>query len=111
MRQPLGRPFALRHGFVVCNLLHSWPNQPTYELRLAKYASRGFAVAVPGLNLEGVNVLRATTEAALPKLRGVARLLLLHAKLQTRLKQSAQLGRSVSTLRCLFSGYGPGAND
>ena len=108
---------ALRHGFVVCNPLHSWPNQPTYELRLAKYASRGFAVAVPGLNLEGVNVLRATTEAALPKLRGVARLLLLHAELQTRLKQSAQSGRSVPTLRemygqvCLFSGYGPGAHD
>ena len=107
----------MRHGFVVCNPLHAWPNQPTYELRLAKYASRGFAVAVPGLNLEGVNVLRATTEAALPKLRGVARLLLLHAELQTRLKQSVQSGRSMPTLRemygqaCLFSGYGPGAYD
>ena len=54
---------ALRHGVVVCNPLHSWPNQPTYELRLAKYAARGFAVAVPGLNLESVNVLRATSEA------------------------------------------------
>ena len=74
-------------------------------------------MAVPGLNLEGVNVLRATTEAALPKLRGVARLLLLHAELQTRLNQSAQSGRSVPTLRemygqvGLFAGYGPGAHD
>jgi len=47
----------------------------------------------------------------------VARLLLLHAELQTRLNQSAQSGRSVPTLRemygqvCLFSGYGPEAYD
>ena len=93
---------ALRHGVVVCNPLHSWPNQPTYELRLAKYAARGFAVAVPGLNLGSVNVLRATSEAALPKLRGVARLLLLHAELHTRLKQSVQSGRPMPTLRELY---------
>ena len=86
----------------MCNPLHSWPNQPTYELRLAKYAARGFAVAVPGLNLESVNVLRATSEAALPKLRGVARLLLLHAELHTRLKQSVQSGRPMPTLRELY---------
>ena len=101
----------------MCNPLHSWPNEPTYELRLAKYASRGFAVAVPGLNLERVDLLRATTEAALPKLRGVARLLLLHAELQMRLKHSTQTGQPMPSLRslygefCLFSGYGPGAHD
>ena len=46
--------------------------------------------------------LPATSEAALPKLRGVARLLLLHAELHTRLKQSVQSGRPMPTLRELY---------
>ena len=43
---------ALRHGYTILNPLHAWPNEPSYELRCLKYATRGFAVAVPGLQLE-----------------------------------------------------------
>ena len=108
---------ALRFGFVLCNPLHSWPNQPTYELRLAKYASRGFAVAVPGLNLAEVNLLQATSQGPLPQLRGVARLLLLHTDLLHRLKNAEATGQAMPTLRkmygqlLIYTGYGPGAHD
>ena len=39
---------ALRFGQIVLNPLHAWPNEPTYELRLAKYAARGFVVGFFG---------------------------------------------------------------
>ena len=108
---------ALRLGYVVCNPLHSWPNQPTYELRLAKYASRGFAVAVPGLNLAEIDLLQATSQGSLSQLRGVARLLLLHTDLLHRVKNAETTGDAIPTLRRLYgemliyTGYGPGAHD
>ena len=40
---------ALECGYNIANPLHSWPNRATYELRLVKYACRGFAVALPGI--------------------------------------------------------------
>lgn len=40
---------TLRKGENLLNPAHAWPNRPTYECRLARYATRGFAVAVPGL--------------------------------------------------------------
>ena len=57
----------------------AWPNEPGYELRLAKYAERGFAVAVPGLQTSLVDWQRAAMGAPLTALRGVARLLLIDA--------------------------------
>jgi len=41
---------ALERGYNVVNPLHSWPNRATYELRLVKYAFRGFG------KLEGISV-------------------------------------------------------
>ena len=43
---------AFEHG---CNVLDSRFNSPTYAERLWKYASRGFAVAVPGLDMHLVS--------------------------------------------------------
>jgi len=36
---------ALRSGINILNPLHAWPNRVFYELQLAKYAHRGFAIA------------------------------------------------------------------
>ena len=68
---------ALANGYSVLNPIHSWPIQPSYELRLAKYAARGFPVAVPGLELqhmkfEDISSKRITT------LKGLARLIHIH---------------------------------
>lgn len=65
---------ALRSGTNVLNPLHAWPNRATYEFRLAKYATRGFAVAVPGLDVK-VEDLMYLNSAKLEDLRGLARLL------------------------------------
>ena len=34
----------------VVNAIHAWPRSPAYEMRLTKYACRGFAVLCPGLD-------------------------------------------------------------
>ena len=72
---------ALRTSTTILNPLHAWPRQPSYELRLAKYAARGFPVAVPGLLRErGVDGSKkpldwkVITRSRLIKLRGAARL-------------------------------------
>jgi len=64
---------ALKHGVNVLNPLHAWPSRATYEYRLVKYASRGFALAVPGLDLQHVDLL-AINQTELRDLRGLARL-------------------------------------
>ena len=64
---------ALEGGVNVLNPLHSWPNRPSYELRLAKYAKRGFAVGVPGLDLCRVDYEKISA-TDLPSLKGLARL-------------------------------------
>ena len=65
---------ALRHSVNVLNPLHAWPVRCAYELRLAKYALRGYAIAVPGLDWGKVDHGRlATTKLA--DLSGLARLL------------------------------------
>lgn len=65
---------ALKTGVNVLNPLHAWPNRATYEYRLCKYASRGFAVAVPGLEQSRVDWL-AINATELSTLRGLSRLL------------------------------------
>lgn len=64
---------ALKTGVNVLNPLHAWPNRPAYEYRLAKYASRGFAVGVPGLDERRVDWLDLN-RAKLGELKGLARL-------------------------------------
>lgn len=70
---------ALLSGRTVLNPLHAWPRQPSYELRLAKYAARGFVVACPGLFTppKPADTLRWKTLSRhrLIQLRGAARLL------------------------------------
>jgi hypothetical protein len=39
---------AIRNRVNILNPLHAWPNKPSYELRLIKYASRGFGIEIPG---------------------------------------------------------------
>ena len=65
---------ALRHNINVLNPVHSWPNKSSYEARLTKYATRGFAVAVPGADLGLIDYERIT-RTPFDDLRGFARLL------------------------------------
>ena len=65
----------------VLNPLHAWPVRCAYEFRLAKYAWRGFAIAVPGLDLGKVDhALIASNRVG--KLSGLARLLRISNALQ-----------------------------
>ena len=48
-------PRARRALNYKCNVANTQMRSPTYERRLHKYASRGFAVAVPGLNLSRID--------------------------------------------------------
>ena len=64
---------ALRSGANILNPLHAWPNRPSYEVRLAKYAQRGFAVAIPGLDKNRVDYDRIQ-KTTLEDLKGMARI-------------------------------------
>ena len=70
---------ALLSGRTVLNPLHAWPRQPSYELRLAKYAARGFVVCCPGLfappKPNDTLQWKILTRRRLIELRGAARLL------------------------------------
>lgn len=65
--------YALRTGVNVLNPLHAWPNKASYELRLTKYAYRGFAILVPGLDWKRVD-MNTIRKKPLRKLNGLARL-------------------------------------
>lgn len=65
---------ALRFGANILNPLHAWPNKASYELRLAKYAHRGFAVAIAGLDKQRVDDDRIR-KTKLVDFKGMARLL------------------------------------
>ncbi|CAB9498535.1 SH3KBP1-binding protein 1 [Seminavis robusta] len=65
---------AVRSGVNVLNPLHAWPNKPSYELRLAKYANRGFEVLVPGLHRCPVDYKRIPS-SDLADLKGMSRFL------------------------------------
>jgi hypothetical protein len=72
---------ALRSGLNILNPLHAWPNKPSYEFRLAKYAYRGFSVAVPGLDQKRVDY-EGIRRMNLRKLKGLARLLKISFKME-----------------------------
>jgi len=65
---------ALKSGVNVLNPLHAWPNKPSYELRLAKYAHRGFGVSVPGIDKSRVD-FDLIHQSDLKDLKGMARFL------------------------------------
>lgn len=67
---------ALRKGMNVLNPLHSWPKKASYELRLSKYAYRGFPVSVPGLRRKYIDHYRLQ-RAPMRKILGLARLVIL----------------------------------
>ena len=73
---------ALQTSRNTVNSLHSWPRSAAYEIRLTKYACRGFAVFCPGLDVANVDhaLVRAGQFSALS---GVARLLHLANLLET----------------------------
>ena len=63
---------ALKSGFNILNPLHAWPNKASYELRLAKYATRGFPVLVPGLQKQCIDHDRIG-RSRIEDLQGMAR--------------------------------------
>ena len=65
---------ALQSGRNVVNAIHAWPRSPAYEMRLTKYACRGFAVLCPGLDPASVDE-RRVRGSPFDALSGVARLL------------------------------------
>ena len=54
---------ALQSGRNVVNAIHAWPRSPAYEMRLTKYACRGFAVLCPGLDPASVDEARVRNES------------------------------------------------
>ncbi|KAG7349833.1 BTB/POZ domain containing protein [Nitzschia inconspicua] len=64
---------ALTSGVNVLNPLHSWPNKASYEVRLGKYAFRGFAIAIPGVDHSRIDY-RSISGRNLRDLKGLARL-------------------------------------
>ena len=72
---------ALRHGVNILNPLHAWPNRPAYEVRLCKYAARGYQIAVPGLDATKIDRDRLV-KTKINDLRGLARLLKLSNALE-----------------------------
>ena len=65
---------ALQSGRNIINAIHAWPRSPVYEMRLTKYACRGFAVLCPGLDPASVDESRVRG-TSFDALSGVARLL------------------------------------
>lgn len=65
---------ALERLTNIVNPVHSWPNRASYEMRLAKYATRSFDVAVPGLDWSQVDVPRLLSSTT-KQLKGLGRLL------------------------------------
>ena len=64
---------AIQYGANILNPLHAWPNKASYEFRLVKYALRGYAIGVPGLEHVDID-LGKILGAPLSKLKGFARL-------------------------------------
>jgi hypothetical protein len=73
---------ALESGFNILNALHAWPNKASYELRLAKYACRGFSVLVPGLDQRRIDY-DGISRSSLIDLHGMARFIKVAHDLET----------------------------
>ena len=72
-------------GVNVLNSIHSWPKKASYELRLAKYAHRGFTVYVPGMAKDRPNLYNdRMMNSKLHELFGVSQLSLIHISEPTR---------------------------
>jgi len=84
----LASPRAVRALQRGANLVDTGRRSYTYETRLLKYAKRGFAVAVPGLDRKRVDpaVLGARK---FNEVAGLARLLLLEHKLSAQVRETA----------------------
>ncbi|KMZ60767.1 hypothetical protein ZOSMA_5726G00010, partial [Zostera marina] len=61
---------------IILNPIHSRPNTPSYELRLAKYAQRGFNIGVPGFDAKRVD-MAMLLGTKVSKMRGLGRLVCL----------------------------------
>ena len=64
---------AIQYGTNVLNPLHAWPSKASYEFRLVKYALRGYAISIPGLEAIDIDLVKIL-ERPLSKLKGFARL-------------------------------------
>ena len=91
---------ALQSGMNILNPLHAWPNKAAYELRLAKYAARGFAVWAPGIDTKRVDYYRIGRKN-LSGLKGMARFLkiCLERNKCSDVYSVLKLPRSVTALR------------
>jgi len=70
---------ALQTGINILNPLHAYPNEPSYEFRLAKYDQRGFAVAMPGWDETRIDYARIC-QTPLSNLKGLVRLVKISSK-------------------------------
>lgn len=92
---------ALQSGVNVLNPLHAWPNQPSYELRLAKYANRGFAVSVPGIDSNRID-FSWIHQSDLRNLKGLARFMKIASEMDsaTLCKRHQWVNREWQTVEC-----------
>jgi hypothetical protein len=67
----------------VLNPLHAWPQKASYELRLGKYAARGFAVYVPGLPKNRIGYSEQIQKSKLKDLKGIARFIKVDIEMNT----------------------------
>ena len=78
---------ALVSGVNVLNPLHAWPRKASYELRLGKYAVRGFAVYVPGLPKNRIGYCEEIQKRDLKSLTGIARFFKVDIEINTSYKR------------------------
>jgi hypothetical protein len=74
---------SLVSGINVLNPLHAWPKKASYELRLGKYAARGFAVYVPGLPKNRIGYSEQIQKSKLEDLKGIARFIKVDIEMNT----------------------------
>lgn len=82
---------ALESMTNILNPLHAWPKRAAYELRLAKYSMRGFAVAIPGLDRSRIEKERLNA-TAMEKLIDLARLFKAELELDRDAVSSRDIG-------------------
>ena len=73
---------SIEAGLNILNPLHAWPNKPSYEFRLAKYAFRGFSVLVPGIDNNRIDY-NLIHRSDLRDLKGMARFLKISSEMET----------------------------